>query len=173
MTMIRYDLNFVRLVKITNMTIKSVSKDSDRAVSSVIGVVLMVAVTVILAASIGTFVLGLGDNQDDNQPSANLDIDVDDSSEHEMTIEHMGGDTLRLSEFEIQVRDGDEESESASLPDAIAEDESTLEVGDSVTVPYSSGSDPTDNVRLIHTPSNSIFIDEIVPIEAFDGLDEV
>lgn len=34
----------------------------DKAVSPVIGVILMVAITVILAAVIGTFVLGLGEN---------------------------------------------------------------------------------------------------------------
>lgn len=34
----------------------------DRGVSPVIGVILMVAITVILAAVIGTFVLGLGDS---------------------------------------------------------------------------------------------------------------
>ncbi len=33
----------------------------DEAVSPVIGVILMVAITVILAAVIGTFVLGLGE----------------------------------------------------------------------------------------------------------------
>lgn len=36
--------------------------DDDRAVSPVIGVILMVAITVILAAVIGSFVLGLGGN---------------------------------------------------------------------------------------------------------------
>ena len=36
--------------------------DDSRAVSPVIGVILMVAITVILAAVIGTFVLGLGDS---------------------------------------------------------------------------------------------------------------
>ena len=35
----------------------------DRAVSPVVGVILMVAITVILAAVIGTFVLDLGSNQ--------------------------------------------------------------------------------------------------------------
>jgi flagellin-like protein len=34
----------------------------DRGVSPVIGVILMVAITVILAAVIGAFVLGLGDD---------------------------------------------------------------------------------------------------------------
>ncbi|WP_345775624.1 type IV pilin N-terminal domain-containing protein [Haloferax sp. Q22] len=42
------------------MNIQNLFKD-DTAVSPVIGVILMVAITVILAAVIGTFVLGLGD----------------------------------------------------------------------------------------------------------------
>lgn len=51
------------------MTLKEkvASKLSEtRAVSPVIGVILMVAITVILAAVIGTFVMGLGNNVDKN-----------------------------------------------------------------------------------------------------------
>jgi flagellin-like protein len=51
------------------MTLKEkvTSKLSEmRAVSSVIGVILMVAITVILAAVIGTFVMGLGNNVSEN-----------------------------------------------------------------------------------------------------------
>jgi flagellin-like protein len=44
----------------------STSRNDDRGVSPVIGVILMVAITVILAAVIGTFVLGLGGNQEAN-----------------------------------------------------------------------------------------------------------
>ena len=44
------------------MNLKSAFQDSERAVSPVIGVILMVAITVILAAVIGTFLLGLGDS---------------------------------------------------------------------------------------------------------------
>jgi flagellin-like protein len=59
----------------------------DDAVSPVIGVILMVAITVILAAVIGTFVLGLGDQVQDNPPNAQLtfeyteddSLDADDS----------------------------------------------------------------------------------------------
>jgi flagellin-like protein len=46
----------------------------DRGVSPVIGVILMVAITVILAAVIGTFVLGLGDQISQN---ANAGVSVD------------------------------------------------------------------------------------------------
>ena len=42
------------------MQLKDIFGDDD-AVSPVIGVILMVAIIVILAAVIGTFVLGLGD----------------------------------------------------------------------------------------------------------------
>ena len=55
---------------IKTMQIKQTLKDfvsgNDRAVSPVIGVILMVAITVILAAVIGTFVLGLGDSVQQN-----------------------------------------------------------------------------------------------------------
>jgi len=48
--------------------------DDDRGVSPVIGVILMVAITVILAAVIGTFVLGLGDSLQ-QAPQAQLDAE--------------------------------------------------------------------------------------------------
>jgi flagellin-like protein len=44
------------------MELTNLFQNDDRAVSPVIGVILMVAITVILAAVIGTFVLGLGDD---------------------------------------------------------------------------------------------------------------
>ncbi|WP_423745274.1 type IV pilin N-terminal domain-containing protein (plasmid) [Haladaptatus sp. SPP-AMP-3] len=51
------------------MTLKekiSAKLSETRAVSPVIGVILMVAITVILAAVIGTFVMGLGNNVSKN-----------------------------------------------------------------------------------------------------------
>lgn len=44
----------------------------DDAVSPVIGVILMVAITVILAAVIATFVLGLGDSLSSQAPQASF-----------------------------------------------------------------------------------------------------
>jgi len=49
---------------------KLLNSDDERAVSPVIGVILMVAITVILAAVIGTFVLGLGDQVRETSPNA-------------------------------------------------------------------------------------------------------
>ena len=65
--------------------------NEDRAVSPVIGVILMVAITVILAAVIGTFVLGLGDSIGDNAPSASYDWDEDGTT---ATVTHVSGQTL-------------------------------------------------------------------------------
>ena len=62
---------------------QSLSQD-DEAVSPVIGVILMVAITVILAAVIGAFVLDIGSNQQEN---VNAGVSVDkDSSSGEITI---------------------------------------------------------------------------------------
>ena len=53
------------------MKLKKLLNDDD-AVSPVIGVILMVAITVILAAVIATFVLGLGEQVSDTAPNANF-----------------------------------------------------------------------------------------------------
>jgi flagellin-like protein len=64
--------------------------DGSRAVSPVIGVILMVAITVILAAVIGTFVLGLGENVE-SAPQASFDFQTNSSA---VIIEHRGGDAI-------------------------------------------------------------------------------
>ena len=53
----------------------------------------MVAVTVILAAVIGAFVLGVGDSLSEPAPDAQMDFDYDASAE-EITVAHDGGQTL-------------------------------------------------------------------------------
>jgi len=63
----------------------------ERAVSPVIGVILMVAITVILAAVIGTFVIGLGEEIGDTTPSASFDASTDGDN---VTFTHRSGDTI-------------------------------------------------------------------------------
>lgn len=65
--------------------------DDERAVSPVIGVILMVAITVILAAVIATFVLDLGGDQQ-QAPQASFTFEGDSSSG--VTVTHAGGDTI-------------------------------------------------------------------------------
>lgn len=55
---------------------KLVGSEEERAVSPVIGVILMVAITVILAAVIAAFVLDMGDNLGEGSVNAAVDTDV-------------------------------------------------------------------------------------------------
>jgi len=81
--------------------------DEERAVSPVIGVILMVAITVILAAVIGTFVLGLGDQVQSTTPSASFSFDSenlgDDSAMDKVTITHESGATIQGSNLQVNV----------------------------------------------------------------------
>ena len=73
--------------------------DENRAVSPVIGVILMVAITVILAAVIGTFVLGLGDQVQQTSPNAQWNWEVD-SANNELNVTHEGGDSVTATNLE-------------------------------------------------------------------------
>jgi len=82
------------------MDLKKLFNDDD-AVSPVIGVILMVAITVILAAVIASFVLGLGDQASQTTPTASFAFDYEESSGTGdiLTITHDGGDTIEGSQL--------------------------------------------------------------------------
>ncbi|MBX0302846.1 type IV pilin [Haloarcula salinisoli] len=82
------------------MDIKQLIQDDD-AVSPVIGVILMVAITVILAAVIASFVLGLGDSAGDAAPTLSVECNV--ANDY---INHTGGDELNGDELTLQNGDG-------------------------------------------------------------------
>ena len=71
----------------------------DRAVSPVVGVALLIAMTVILAAVIGAVVLGIGVGPAD-APQATLSFS--ESGDH-VELKHQGGDALDASEVTIIV----------------------------------------------------------------------
>ena len=125
----------------------------DRAVSPVIGVILMVAITVILAAVIGAFVLGIGGDQNAT-PSASISLDAD--TDDNVAITHNGGQTLDLTEFQLSI-DGTIDVDPVSAPP----DQETLSSGQSVTIDEDEDEEALtiaeDNpVRLIHEPSGGI-----------------
>jgi flagellin-like protein len=74
------------------MNIKELFTD-DSAVSPVIGVILMVAITVILAAVIGSFVLNLGGSLQQSAPQASFGFDYD-TDNNNVTITHESGDSI-------------------------------------------------------------------------------
>jgi len=75
--------------------------NDDDAVSPVIGVILMVAITVILAAVIASFVLGLGDSADEVQPNTSFTFDYDDNNS-EVTVTLSDGESLTANEVFIR-----------------------------------------------------------------------
>jgi flagellin-like protein len=70
----------------------------ERAVSPVIGVILMVAITVILAAVIGSFVLGLGDATE-SAPQAQFTFEFD--GDKHLNITHTGGDAIEADNLNV------------------------------------------------------------------------
>ena len=85
--------------------------EEDNAVSPVIGVILMVAITVILAAVIGSFVLNLGGSVSQTTPQASFGFDfADDMTVNEggtaveydqITIAHETGDTIEPARLNV------------------------------------------------------------------------
>ena len=146
----------------------------DRAVSPVIGVILMVAITVILAAVIGTFVLGLGDSLGDSQPTAQLDTSVDYSGNN-ITIEHNGGDSIDTDELTVIVSSGGTQYQSASAYS------SRLSVGDQFVANINNGTTGSDTIssesdlriRVIHSSSDSILLDKTIETTgSLDGVED-
>jgi len=68
--------------------------DEDHAVSPVVGVILMVAITIILAATAASFVLGFGDQLGETPPQTSIEFDYDPAGNGNLTVTHVGGDTL-------------------------------------------------------------------------------
>jgi len=106
--------------------------DSDRGVSPVIGVILMVAITVILAAVIGAFVLGLGDQVSNTAPQATFQFEFSDSDT--ATVEYTGGEQIENST--VIVKSNNESNFGAT---------GSLQIGNTATV-NTTGS---DTVRVI------------------------
>jgi len=129
----------------------SVSSD-NRGVSPVIGVILMVAITVILAAVIGGFVLGLGG---DLQSAPQAQISISAAGNGAVDISHDGGDAMASAD--LVVSDG---SNSINF-ETVHGDE--FAVGETETVTgLTQANDVT--VQLIHEPSESVIAEETVDI---------
>lgn len=82
---------------------------SERAVSPVIGVVLMVAITIMLTAVIGSFVLSA---TPDGDPPPQTFLGITESDDpHAVTIVHHGGDIVDLGDVTV-LADGTEANAS-------------------------------------------------------------
>ncbi len=145
------------------MDIKQLFND-DRAVSPVIGVILMVAITVILAAVIGTFVLGLGDQVQSTTPQASFGFetsnpDTSDDGPDIVTITHESGDTIDATNVYVKATVGGVDDQWASSGDVSAGSQfSVYESGEAN--PSSNGAESTDalpgsTIRVVYDSPDS------------------
>ena len=122
--------------------------DDDRAVSPVIGVILMVAITVILATMVGSVFLDFAGQISEQPPQAAFEYEFDDE-EDEVTVTHASGEQIDSSSLRILV-DGTE-----AYPDEEGEYEvdnidDTVEAGDSFDITYDGGGDrPEASIRIV------------------------
>ncbi len=76
---------------------------NNEAVSPVIGTILMVAITVILAAVVAAFGFGFGANSEKG-PTASIALgNYPETSQVDMKILHKGGDTLKAGDWRISI----------------------------------------------------------------------
>jgi len=131
--------------------------DGERGVSPVIGVILMVAITVILAAVIASFVLGLGDT-DDPQPNIVFEDDV--------TEDGLESNDEEYNVMEITVTSGDSDAD-ASLVEIV-----NVDVGDETSADetnWESAADDLSAQSSITIAESSAEVDD----EALDDVDFV
>jgi archaeal flagellin N-terminal-like domain len=124
----------------------------DRAVSPVIGVVLMVAITVILAAVIGSTVLGVGDQLDSTAPQVQLSVEDVNVTNVEsdntanlttVTLRHTGGDDLELQNTDI-ILANDGETTRFNEPDS--DGRAVVQTADTFNIRVDEGDTNTENV---------------------------
>ena len=161
---------------------------TGRGVSPVIGVVLMVAITVVLSAVIGTYVLDVGVRSGEPAPTASLVVDAEPAA-NLLRLEHRGGDGLDASRTRIVLVNGSSGSRlawpAASRPvilsaghaanltldaDGGTGDETVDWDGDGTTEYVGDGADDVSGVRpgvtytiqLVDTDSQRVFFETTV-----------
>ncbi len=122
---------------------------NEDAVSPVIGVILMVVITVIIAAVLAVFAFGVGAPTD--TPTASLKITSVDTtntttSGDVITVQHYGGDTLRLKDvkFTVETLNGD----------GVIMQTSAFDIASTVTGQFSAG----DTISIIGSGSATSYL---------------
>ena len=165
---------------------RNFSKDED-AVSPVIGVILMVAITVILAAVIAAFVFGMGGNLNQAPPTVSI-IATNNAADSvkDIKIVHSGGELLKGTEWKISVVDegttpvyvtsyaGDDFAVGSQIimagntldPSLIA---SSLNFTNTLWIyapaeAYWFDTGGKYDVKIVHIPSNSLVLDTVVEV---------
>jgi FlaG/FlaF family flagellin (archaellin) len=135
------------------MRVRNLATD-EAAVSSVIAVVLMVALTIVLAASVGVFVLGIGQEATNQAGTPNVKYAteyVNESGTGTLSISVKGGDTVKAENIEVIVggktawKDGSPEGEFSDGSGWSAE----IKSGDTLTLEADDPADVSAGDRLM------------------------
>ncbi len=155
------------------MDFKKLFRKDDKAVSPVIGVILMVAITVILAAAIGSSVF----NQNPAQSASKASISVkavpigDTDTMANIIIEHLGGDTLDFNNSKAKLTvsiDGGSSTEvySTGIDVFSAGDVKRVglktEAADTTAISVSTIKGKTVNIKITDTATNQVVCDRDV-----------
>jgi flagellin-like protein len=128
--------------------------NNDQGVSPVIGVILMVVITVIIAAVLAVFVFGVGEPP--KVPQAKLSFEANNTT---LTISNNGGDALVLSELSITVN----QATGGNNIIGGTWGQEYLAPGQSTTRSISSPDDVL-NVKIMHNPSGQTIADTRVTV---------
>ena len=146
------------------MDLKRLVDTDDRGVSPVIGVILMVAITVILAAVIATFVMNMGPPEN---TAPNTQIDITNETSY-YNIEHTGGEAIAYDEISLKVDDNKTvltESSSFSAGEEWTASEN-ISVGQPSWDGFAGEPTSTDTVQIIWENPGS---DETQILKEFDN----
>ncbi len=157
-------------------------KKNEDAVSPVIGVILMVAITVILAAVIAAFVFGLGGSQA-AAPTASIVVanSPDTANVVDLKIQHKGGDLLKGGDWKLSiVPNGDAPffvtSQSGNdlavgsqiITHNVTNSGTNVTVTNTTVTKDGTGDTWTAgskyDVKLVHVPSNAMLVDAVVEV---------
>ncbi len=158
-------------------------RKNEDAVSPVIGVILMVAITVILAAVIAAFVFGLGGTQQAAPTSSIIVANNPDTTDVDLKIQHKGGDTLKAGDYKLSIVSVGNSPVYVTSNSSVSGDfavgnqiitynltsasyvqlfNNALNLSTGIPVALSSGTKL--DVKLVHIPTNAMLLDQVVEV---------
>nr|WP_321496379.1 type IV pilin N-terminal domain-containing protein [uncultured Methanolobus sp.] len=128
---------------------------NEDAVSPVIGVILMVAITVILAAVIAAFVFGMGPPEQAPQASIRASADTMNSL-NAIKIEHQGGDAITFTEARTKVTVSGNTSTAGTVTLNSTMDDTQFDAGEVVYIYNEGGTIKIDETNIADSEADTI-----------------
>jgi archaeal type IV pilus assembly protein PilA len=149
------------------MDFMNLFKKNDKAVSPLIGVILMVAVTVILAAAIGSSVFNQGITQSVSKENIDVKAAGIESGAAYITLEHLAGDKLNFEDSKAKLTASVKgansiEIYSADLGEFSAGDVKKVELLQKIETktPVNVSKGDAVNIKITDTETNQVVCDK-------------